>query len=246
MLDCSDDETASNFLEFWGLSMEKSQFSCLVSELGPEKMGSLIHSRELPGQQALSAAIKCEIVGPEMTKDKLPPVFTGKERLVEPSGPSTQIRPKKPDVSLIQAIDEENIDLVHMHIGFGTDPNENFVPDGFPFAGGSALHIAALKNNHVIVDVLHEMGDARIDIKARDAYQGTPLDWAAYWGLTEMVQHLIDMGADVNSKTILGTTPLDTANADNPFIPADDATEFEDNRERIKNILESAGGISGQ
>ena len=90
--------------------------------------------------------------------------------------------PEPPSVNLLQAIDQENTKLVRDHMEHGTDPDETFIPIGFPFAGASALHLAVLKDNEEIVVILLESG-ANIDVKARETFQGSPLDWAAYWGL---------------------------------------------------------------
>ena len=73
---------------------------------------------------------------------------------------------------LLDAIDQDNADVVREHMEFGTDPNETFIPPGIPFAGASALHLAVLKDNREIAQVLLDNG-ADIDIRARDRVQGT-------------------------------------------------------------------------
>ncbi len=74
-------------------------------------------------------------------------------------------------ISLLDAIDQDDPDAVRDHLKSGIDPDESFVPPGIPFAGASALHIAALKNNRELVSILLESG-ADIDIRARDDYGG--------------------------------------------------------------------------
>ncbi|MCE2466235.1 MAG: ankyrin repeat domain-containing protein [Dehalococcoidia bacterium] len=152
--------------------------------------------------------------------------------------------PRPPGVSLLEAIDQEDVELVRAHMEFGTDPDEMFIPPEYPFAGASALHLAVLKDNEEIVGILLE-GGANIDIKAREYFQGTPLDWAAFWGIKDMGVLLVEKGADVNSRTVVNSTPLDAAKADNPFIQVGQLEEFLENREFIQDYLAANGGKLG-
>lgn len=61
---------------------------------------------------------------------------------------------------------------------YGTYPNRVFIPKGYPFAGASAVHQAALENNAEVVRLLLKNG-ANIEIISKDEFQGTPLMWAA-------------------------------------------------------------------
>ncbi len=152
--------------------------------------------------------------------------------------------PKPPSTSLLEAIDEHDVAVVREHMEFGTDPNETFIPPGYDFAGASALHLAVLKDNEATVNILLDHG-ADIDIKARETYQGTPLDWAAFWGIKDMVVLLVEKGADINSTTVVESTPLDAAGADNPFVMVGDLDRFLKNRAVIREYLASNGGKSG-
>lgn len=152
--------------------------------------------------------------------------------------------PEPPSVNLLEAIDQENAGLVRDHMEFGTDPDVTFIPQGLPFAGASALHLAVLKDNEEIVVLLLDNG-ANIDIKARETFQGSPLDWAAFWGIRDMAVLLVEKGADINSKTIVNSTPLDAAKADNPFVPVGQFERFLENREFIYDHLAANGGKSG-
>ena len=60
-----------------------------------------------------------------------------------------------------------------------------------------------------------------------------------------MVVLLVEKGADVNSVTVLQSTPLDAARADNPFVAAEQMEEFLENRAFVREYLAANGGKSG-
>ncbi len=144
--------------------------------------------------------------------------------------------PKAPDLPLLDAIDEESIDIVREHMEAGTDPNNTFIPPGFPFAGASALHEAVLKDNREIVQILLDHG-ADIDIRARDEFKGPPLEWAVFFGLRDMAVFLVESGADINARNAYDTTPFDATYANNPFIAADRRKHFDQDRAYIAGYL---------
>ncbi len=150
----------------------------------------------------------------------------------------------KPPLDLITAITQDNLVVINQHLKYGTNVNENFVPVGYDFAGGSALHIAILEQNEEVVLLLLNNG-ADINIQAKDSYQGTPLEWAAYWGIVDMVLLLIEQGANINSENSIGGTPLDAATVDNLFIPEDEIEEFKKSQVLIREYLILYGGTSG-
>ena len=151
----------------------------------------------------------------------------------------------QPDITLLQAIEFENVEIVQQHLDYGTDPNVVYIPEGFPFAGASALHLAVLKDNGEIVKLLLDNG-AKIEIKAKDQFQSTPLTWAAFWGLYEMAKLLLEEGADVNAPDVNGSTPLAGASVQNPFVGKDDVEAFIENRAKIRELLEEHGGRTGR
>ena len=146
-------------------------------------------------------------------------------------------------ISLLDAIDQDDPDAVREHLKSGIDPDESFVPPGIPFAGASALHIAALKNDRELVSILLESG-ADIDIRARDDYGGSPLEWAVFFGVKDMAVFLVESGADLNARNVVGTTPIDAAGTDNPFVSAEDLAEFNENRAFLKEYLSEPEALS--
>jgi len=134
--------------------------------------------------------------------------------------------PMTPCTPFLDAVLEDNLDLVRKHVEAGTDPNMFFVWTGSDYAGASALHLAVSLGNREITELLLENG-ADIDIKARDQYEGTPLHWAAYLGQKEMVELLVEAGADINAPDVNGYTPLD-ATASNPDLDPETAAEIAD------------------
>lgn len=150
-----------------------------------------------------------------------------------------------PETALLEAIDLEDLTAVRALLESGANPDEAFVPPGIPAAGASALHLAVLKKHQGIVRLLLDSG-ADIDIRARDTFQGTPLEWASFFGLREMVELLVEAGADVNAKNAVGTTPLDATSSENPFIPSEQLEEFEHGRGLIREYLLGRGAAPGQ
>ncbi len=151
--------------------------------------------------------------------------------------------PTPPTLPLLDAIDQEDTDVVRAHMEIGTDPDKTFIPPGIPFTGASALHVAVLKDNREIVQLLLDNG-ADIDIRALDDSEGSPLEWAAYFGLNDMAVFLVESGADINARNAYGTTPLDAAYANNPFIPEEDRNRFNANRDLISAYLIEEGAES--
>ena len=151
--------------------------------------------------------------------------------------------PEPPGMSLLAAVDQGNVDAIRLHMESGTDPDESFVPPGVPWAGASALHIAVIKEYQEVAQVLLDNG-ADIDTPAQDQFRGSPLEWAAFFGLKEMAVFLVEAGADLNSKNAFGTTPLDATVVDNPFIPQEQREAFEKSRDLVRDYLVANGAKS--
>ena len=77
---------------------------------------------------------------------------------------------KAPDISIHDAADSGNIEVVKQHLAAGTDVNAK--DDSF---GGTPLHYAAMEGHMEIVELLITKG---ADVNAKDDGGATPLDWA--------------------------------------------------------------------
>ena len=105
-----------------------------------------------------------------------------------------------PSMSIHEAADEGNIEVVKQHLADGSDVNEMDDVQMTP------LHYAYTKE---IPELLIENG---ADVNAKDDGRGTPLNDAAFSGHKEIVELLIAKGADVNAMRFDGT-PLHLAAA---------------------------------
>ena len=148
------------------------------------------------------------------------------------------------DVDLLTAVAYADIDNIKEHIKFGTDINTLFV-ETEDWKGAGALHIAAIspknpetiKQFKTVIELLLE-GGADIDIRARNEEEATPLGWATYFGKLDMVEFLVDKGANLNKPDKNGYTPLDAA-ITSPFMGS------ELNRSAITKFLKDKGAKTG-
>ncbi|MFC2035121.1 ankyrin repeat domain-containing protein [Chloroflexota bacterium] len=127
---------------------------------------------------------------------------------------------------LLDAINQDNVDVVRDHIESDTDLNKMFIWTGREFAGASALHLAVSLEHKEIAELLLNNG-ANINIRARDQYGGTPLHWAAFLGHKQMAEMLVEAGADINVLDKTGNTPLDAVMS-NPDLDPKIKTDIED------------------
>jgi len=140
-----------------------------------------------------------------------------------------------PEVSLLIAIQNEDLETVLAHISYGTDLN-----DTYGVALGT-LHTAVLKNNWKISEALIK-GGVDIEMRTTDMYEFTPLLIAAYFGIPEMVELLVESGADLEATDWFGSNAVELSAEDNPFIPEDELESFNESRKQIVLFLENAGG----
>ena len=149
-------------------------------------------------------------------------------------------RVKPPEINLFDAIGAKNVSAVKQHMDAGTKIDQ-WIPKGYPFEGASPLHLAVVVGNGEIVQLLIDNG-ADVEIKAKDQYGGTPLQWAVFFGNVEMTKLTVNVGgADVNAKDNDGCTPLCATLAPNPFISPENLDEFKKNREAIGGFLKNKG-----
>ena len=125
------------------------------------------------------------------------------------SAPAPEAKPepptaKAPDISLLNAAEDGNIEAVKQHLDAGADVNaKNKV-------GQTPLHLAVANDHKEIIELLIAK-DA--DLNAKDVWEGTPLYEAASKAHKEIAELLIANGADVNAN-IYGWTPLHSAARD--------------------------------
>lgn len=139
----------------------------------------------------------------------------------------------------LTAIDKEKIDVVKELLDSGIDPNRRPVPRGIPLEGAYPLHLAVVKGNKEIVQILLENG-AQLDLEAKNKDEATPLHWAAFFGQTDMVSLLIQSAPPMNVLDADDGTPLDAA-VYVWRISRDDEKKANHMKEII-NILKSNGG----
>ena len=134
---------------------------------------------------------------------------------VEPVAKAASPEPptaKAPDISIWDAAEDGNIEVVKQHIAAGTDVN------GMDTIGRTPLYFAVFKGHKEIAELLIEKG---ADVNAKAGFGSTPLHDAAFSDLKEVAELLIANGADVNVKTKFGETPLDLAIINNETETAD-------------------------
>ena len=117
---------------------------------------------------------------------------------------------KSQTLDLLTAIDKEKSDVVQELLDSGIDPNKDPVPVDIPLEGAYPLHLAVVKGNKEIVQILLDNG-AKIDIKAKNKDEATPLAWAAFFGQKDVVLLLIEAGAAINVLDANHGTPVDAA-----------------------------------
>ena len=205
------------------------------------KSGADINARNAYGTTPLDAAYANNPFIPEQDRKQ----FDENRDLISAFLIEKGAESTTPVLTLLDAIDQDNTDAVRAHMESGTDPDKTFIPPGLPFAGASAFHVAVLKDNREIVQLLLDHG-SDIEIRALDEFKGSPLEWAAFFGLKEMAVFLVESGADINSKNAYGTTPLDATSSDNPFIPEEDRKQFDENRFFLRQYLSEKGAQSGR
>lgn len=143
------------------------------------------------------------------------------------------------NLDLLTAIDREQSDVVQRLLDSGTDPNEVPVPADIELEGAYPLHLAVVKGNKEIVQILLENG-AKIDLKARNKDEAPPLSWAAFFGQKDMVLLLIESGAAMNVVDANSATPLDAARFASAL--SQDDKEKAQTYMDIITILEANGG----
>ena len=140
---------------------------------------------------------------------------------------------------LLTAVDKGQSDVVQELLDVGIDPNIDAGPVGTSLAGAYPLHLAALKGNTEIVQILLDNG-AKIDLRATNKDEATPLAWAAFFGQKDVVSLLIEAGAPINAIDANQYTPLDAAGI--AWRASQDKAAWAQNLMEIMTILKVNGG----
>jgi uncharacterized protein len=101
-----------------------------------------------------------------------------------------------------------NVERVRELISQGQDVNEFYEADEMGAMGSTALHTAAGRGFHSIVEMLL---DAGADIDTLDMQEQTPLFWAVDGNQPATVKLLLDRGADASIDDMDGDTPENIA-----------------------------------
>jgi len=107
---------------------------------------------------------------------------------------------KAPDISIIQAAADGNIEAVKQHLSAGTDVNSK------DDIGCTSLHWAVNYNHKEIAELLIEKGAG---MNEKNKTGATPLHFASQKDDNEYAKLLIEKGADINARNNKGETPLD-------------------------------------
>jgi uncharacterized protein len=102
-------------------------------------------------------------------------ILAGFWMLKSPSEPQKVIVVRPPDISIIQAITNGNIEAIKQHIAAGTDVNAKAEKGGASFFGGTPLHEAAAYQRKDIIELLIAAG---ADVNTKTDGGLTPLDVA--------------------------------------------------------------------
>ncbi len=107
---------------------------------------------------------------------------------------------------LMEAINDSDLDLLHLMINYGLDINSPIMGDG------TALMVAVKSDNREMAEYLVALG---ADVNKSAQGDGNPLIVAALTGNLDMAQYLLDQGANINAVVEGDETPLINAVREN-------------------------------
>ena len=99
---------------------------------------------------------------------------------------------EKPNIDLLTAVLDNNLEIVNQHIAYGSDLN---LQDGT--FSNTPLNFASI---YGLTDIANSLADAGADLNLVNVDNFTPLCNAAAWGHTSVVNILLDAGADLSAK----------------------------------------------
>ena len=114
------------------------------------------------------------------------------------------------------------------------DATKDFNVNLVDFGGNTALHLASA--NGFIDVVKYLVNELHCDIDPKNKSFSTPLSWAAFNGQKNVVEFLLEKGADFNLKNINGKKPSELA-YDSGFYDVSDILLAKEN-EMLKGIVE--------
>ena len=94
-------------------------------------------------------------------------------------------------------------------------------PNVMDYSGVTALHVAVAENA-AVVELLLEYG-ANVDVRDKEGW--TPLHSAAYRLILQVLEVLLDRGADPHARTNNGQTSFQLANAPPPWVSKEDQVQ---------------------
>ncbi len=124
--------------------------------------------------------------------------------MTQPQESAELPKPKTPDIPILDAVSEGNIDVVRMYFADGLDLNLKYEE----WNSTTLLHRAVAADQEEIVKLLIDKG---ADINAKDINSNTPLSLTGIHGNVSVADLLVSAGADLNHKGFGGWTPLHMA-----------------------------------
>ena len=105
------------------------------------------------------------------------------------------------------------------------------------------LKIGPFKGYYYNTDVIKILvdGGVDIDIKAKDDFGGTPLQWAAFWGKPKAANILIDLGADIDVVDDNGCSPKCYLTIPNDLLQEEYQAPMKEGRKIILGLLNDSG-----
>jgi len=186
--------------------------------------GADINYRDTNSFTALHSAMRDSEYGEDQAQ-RTRAVETAKVLLAHGADVNARLHQEKPTVRalnelqfegatpLLLAAEVNNLEAIKVLVAAGADPN---IPTAY---GTTALMLAAgagtdvqrarsIEERGMAVETARYLLDHGADVNAVGEFGWTPLHNAAYQGLTDVIELLVDRGAKTETKDKLGQTPL--------------------------------------
>ena len=186
--------------------------------------GADVNYRDNNSFTALHAAVRDSEYGEDQAQ-RVRAVATAKVLLAHGADANARLHQEKPTVRALNELQFEgatpiflaaevnNLEVIKVLVAAGGDPN---IPTAY---GTTALMVAAgagtdvqrarsIEERGMAVETARYLLDHGADVNAVGEFGWTPLHNAAYQGLTDVIELLIDRGAKTETKDKLGQTPL--------------------------------------